>query len=379
MTRSRAYFKVKDRRQARKTNPPTSSASPPPQPVARRRSYLLWFAGFAALLAILWLYAQFAFLAGAFFFALLAGSLVEPAVYFFEKRGWSRFTGLAAVFLPGAAMALTVFQIFGPHLTREAAALAILFASPRSEQAQAHTVEFLAGIFPWLQNAVFKQSLRADLARLQHELQQSALDLNTALLTSWPAWAVLAILVFVLLAEGRALRRGLINAVPNHALEKSVWLLHVIPARLQDFLRRQALLALGCAAAMALAFYLMRLPGPFTLGMMAGCCFLTPYFGSLLGAAITLATGVLAAGAFGLTLPILIAFATVDLIKNILLSMRPGKAGVVVGPLETFAGMIAGGSLAGIGGLLFAAPMLALIKIVLQESLNAGRHFNARR
>ena len=130
---------------------------------------------------------------------------------------------------------------------------------------------------------------------------------------------------------------------------------------------------------MMLAFYLMRVPCFLILGMFAGLGSLTPYFGSLLGATIALTIGVVAGGAYGLVLPMLLAFATADLIKNALLAWRVFKAGSILGPLETVLGVLMGGSLAGLWGLFFAAPALAMIKIALQESLKMARDFRARR
>jgi predicted PurR-regulated permease PerM len=270
---------------------------------------------------------------------------------------------------------LVLFLFCTPRLSQEAETLSTFFATPRAERFGARALSWLTGIFPWLQNGNLQQRLLQDYHGLQRALEQSALQLTSTLLTSWPALVILAVLVLVLLAESRALRRAIVDAVPNRHLEKSVLLLHEAPERLHRFLRVQALLAFFVAASMVLAYYLMHLPCFLTFGVIAGLSSLLPYFGSLLGATMTLLLGVIQTGSYHLTLPILLAFATIDLIKNAALSLRAFKAGLVLGPLETTLGMMLGGSLAGVWGIFFAAPALALIKIVLQEGAKIMRDF----
>jgi predicted PurR-regulated permease PerM len=311
--------------------------------------------------------------------AVVLAALLEPAVSFFEKKGWSRFTCAITVLPLAAAILFAVFQLFAPRLAQETEALSSFFTSQNAERFGGRALAWLTGIFPGPRNLAVQQRFLADYAALQRAFERGALHLTSVLLLSWPALIVSAILVFVLLAESRRLRRTTIDAVPNRLWEKSVLLLHVTPERLNRFLRIQMLMACFVAAGMSLAYYLMRLPCFLTFGVIAGISSFLPFFGSLMGAMMTLLLGVVNTGAYHLTLPILLAFATVDLIKNAALSLRAFKAGLVLGPLETIGGMILGGSLAGVWGIFFAAPALALIKIVLQESLKITRDFRGRR
>ncbi|MGH7495419.1 MAG: AI-2E family transporter [bacterium] len=380
MTPKRAYFKVKDRRTARKSNSPPSPASrsTPPPATRLRRSFAFLLLGLSALAAVLWISAQSTFVAGLMVIAVALASLLEPVVCSFEKQGWSRVTGVIAAFLPATLVFFFFFQFCTPRLSQEAETLSTFFASPRAERFSERALDWLIGIFPWLQNLTVKQRLLQDYYGLQRALEQGALHLTSTLLTSWPVLIVLAILVFILLAESRALRRAIIDAVPNHYWEESVLLLHETPKRVNRFLRVQVLIAFFVALAMVLAYYLMRLPCFLTFGVIAGLSSFLPYFGSLVGATITVLLGVIQTGAYHLTLPVLLAFATIDLIKNAALSLRAFKAGLVLGPLETILGMLLGGSLAGVWGVFFAAPALALIKIVLQEGAKIMRDFRGR-
>ncbi len=375
MTPKRAYFKVKTRRSARPSHSPTPPA-PPPQPPAPARRLLI--AGLAVLTALLWLYSYVTFAAGQLFLAVIIASLFEPAVSFFEKKGWSRSTGVAAVFALSALILFGVFPPFAQRLAQEAEAISSFFASKKPEQFGGRAVSWLGEVLPWLQNAMFKQRLLADYDHWKKAVELSALSLTSVLLTTWPALVLLAILILVLLAEGQIMRRALIKAVANRHLEKTVWLLHTLPTRLQQLWRAQALTACAVTALMAFAFYLMQVPCFLILGMFAGLSSLTPYFGSLLGATMALMIGVVAAGAYSLILPMLLAFATIDLMKDAAMSLRFLKAGMVLRPLETILGIIVGGGLAGVWGLFLAAPLLAVIKIVLQESLRMARDFRMR-
>ncbi len=380
MTPGRAYFQVKDRRTARTLRPPRPASSPSPPPASRWRQRLLF--GAACLLfltAALGLYSRLAFALGVLAFSLMISFLLEPFLAYFERAGWSRFTGILIIFLLLAAITLIAFPPFARQLGQEVETLSSFFASKKPEQFGTQTLAALAKIFPWLQNANLKQKLLSDYLRFIAGAEQSAAGIAAVLLTSWLAAALSAVFAFILLVEAPPWRRAIIDLVPNQHWGKTVLWLHTLPGRLSKFLRVQIFAAIAVAVIMTFAFYLMRAPCFLLLGLIAGLASLTPYFGSLVGTIFALVLVVIGDGAYSLALPILIAFATVDLIKNLILSSRALKAGSVLGPLETLLGLVVGGNIAGVWGLFCAAPLLGAIKILVIQSLRLARDFHARR
>ena len=125
------------------------------------------------------------------------------------------------------------------------------------------------------------------------------------------------------------------------------------------------------AALTTLGLWALGMPYFLAFGVFAGVAAIVPFFGVLLS---TLVPALFALGAFGVTKALLVAAlgVVVHLIEANFVAPVVMERQVNLPPVITIAGVLLIGKLFGLGGLIIAVPILALVMILI-------RHILARR
>jgi predicted PurR-regulated permease PerM len=166
-----------------------------------------------------------------------------------------------------------------------------------------------------------------------------------------------------LLANSRNIKAAFIAAVPHAYRHDADELWDTLADALSRYLGGLAIIMAVQGALSTVALYLIGVPYPVALGGWVAITAVIPILGAWIGAI----PGVLVAFSVSPTAVVLTALvflAIQQLEGNFLTPMIQGQS-IRVNSVVVFLGVIVGGALAGIMGMLFAVPVLAAIRVLL--------------
>jgi predicted PurR-regulated permease PerM len=193
-------------------------------------------------------------------------------------------------------------------------------------------------------------------------LQQAGTRILSGLGYLLPAILV-PILAFFLLKDARDIRSNLIGAVEDRSDRRTMRaILDDVHVALRSYIRALVLLAIASFCAWAIFLSAMRYPYELLLAGLAGILEFIPVFGPAVALVIILiVAGV--AGSGGL-LWILLFFAIYRVFQDYILNPYLMSSGVEIHPLLVLFAVLAGERLAGIPGMFFSIPAIAILKVV---------------
>lgn len=190
------------------------------------------------------------------------------------------------------------------------------------------------------------------------------------------AIVIIPFVAFFLLKDGREMKKLFVSHVPNRYFEMTLNVLHKIDMQLGGYLRGQFIEAFVIASLSVIALAILQVKYFTIIGIVAGLANMVPYVGPVAGAVpaiiVTLANG----DDFIKLLYIVIAFAIVQLIDNILVQPLVLSRSVNLHPLIIVFAVLIGGQFFGLLGMLLAVPSAGIIKVTFMEIYNAVRKYH---
>jgi predicted PurR-regulated permease PerM/GNAT superfamily N-acetyltransferase len=302
--------------------------------------------------------------------ALLLAFILDPVVDFLERRARIPRTGATAlVFLVLIAAAVTAPVIAAPPIIRAVNSLNLDFA-----RIAAQLDRFFAQPVQVLQWEI-------DLRDVYREFQQGIRQFLTAVATGTVNFVVgfvstLFWVIFILLSSFYLTRDAdrivawLDNMAPDPFREDFIRLRHEITKVWNAFLRGQLLLGLFIAVITTVVNTAIGLPNAPALGLLAGVLEFIPNIGPTI-AAIPAILIAFFQGSYWLPLSnfwfaVLVAgvYILIQQVEANLLIPRIMGRGLNLHPLVVLVAVILGGSLAGVLGVLIAAPTVATLRVL---------------
>ncbi len=221
---------------------------------------------------------------------------------------------------------------------------------------------------PWLEpsRAEIVAALNREAVRLGSSIgpfiQQTGTRLLSGLSYVLPIILV-PILAFFFLKDGEDIRVNLIGAVESgHDRTTVELILDDVHEVLRSYIRALVVLALASFLAWLIFLSLMRYPYELLLAGIAGVLEFIPVFGP--AAALVIMLVVCAVSGSGGLLWILIFWGCYRVFQDYVFNPYLMSAGVELHPLLVLFGVLAGNSLAGIPGMFFSIPALAILKVI---------------
>jgi predicted PurR-regulated permease PerM len=299
------------------------------------------------------------------FLAILLATTIEPAVDRLRRGPFSRGTGVLTIY---TAIVLAVglpLVLLAPSVAAEAGTFADNLPARFDGLRQ-----FGEHLEPMPLRTVVVGVLRQAAAELRHPATangQAIVSIGADVV----ATALKALLVFVLafywLLERSAIRRALLQAVPQRHASTAGAIWNELEVKLGAWVRGQLFLMLVVGVVSAVGFFLLGLPSPIVLAVLAALAEVIPIVGPYLAFApailVTLATQ-------SDRLIIVVTFAiVVQLIESNVLVPRVMQHALGISPLTILLGIQVGAILYGLPGALLAVPVAAAVQVILIRTI----------
>ncbi len=221
------------------------------------------------------------------------------------------------------------------------------------------------------------QELSTALRGFVEALAQRALDVLVGIAQGLFWLVFILIIAFYAVRDSRRITGELVGLAPPGYREDSARLLKELARVWNAFLRGELLLGLVVGTAVGVMTAALGLPYPWALGLFAGILELIPRFGPFIAAipgvllALIQGSAFIPLGNFWFAVVVAGAYAVIQFVENNFLIPRILGSTLDLHPLAVLIAVLAGGYLAGILGILLAAPVLATFRVL-------GRYVLAR-
>jgi predicted PurR-regulated permease PerM len=301
---------------------------------------------------------------------LLLSLVFEPAINYFETKGFKRFDVLVGLTVALCLAGGLIAWLLIPHLVSQVQNIASDMPHYR-QLVQDATMKIQA-----LLQSKFPQADIPDLYGLLVAKMGlgGKVDVNAMMGKLSSVFSVLSIVViipvvtFFLLADGHLIRQYALSLVPNTYFEMVMLLFNKIGSTLKLFLRGQMIDAFAVAVMTSIGLSIIGLPYALLIAIVAGLGNMIPYLGPIIGFMPALLVILLSPGGFsvGLLLGVVIVFVLVQFIEGTFVyPLAVGKS-VELHPLVVIIGITVGGQLGGIIGMLVTIPLIAMVKVSLE-------------
>ena len=196
---------------------------------------------------------------------------------------------------------------------------------------------------------------------------------------------VMVFLVFLLL-DGHNFKRAFIYAIPNRYFEMAMRILDKISDSISSYIRGQLLAALSVGITSVVGLYILQwitginIPYTFVIGCVAGLSNLIPFIGPIIGMLTTVIIYLVSEQVvpiqFIYVLSIMGVFAIVQLIDNLIVSPIIMSESMGIHPMFVIIFVLVGGAIAGPLGMLFAVPVTAILKVIIEELKWGFKNYN---
>ncbi len=179
------------------------------------------------------------------------------------------------------------------------------------------------------------------------------------------------ILTFVLLNDGRSIRKRIYQLVPNRFFEIFFLVSSQITASLSDYIRAKLVEAFLVGFLTFVGLALIQAPYAIVLGIVAGVTNIVPYLGPIIGAVPGLLIVSLDPSMSSLILPVALVYLIVNVIDMVVIFPVVVAKLVNLHPLILIAVVALGQQYYGLIGMLISIPIATAIKVVIQVTHQA--------
>ena len=177
-------------------------------------------------------------------------------------------------------------------------------------------------------------------------------------------WLVLIpILSFFLLKDADSFRRSALAMLPRGRLRwRGDEFFEDVNSTLAAYIRAQLTACLLIGVICSVGLWLIGLPSPLVLGIMAGMLEFVPLVGPLTMAIVAAALALLHSG-YWMALAVLIFLGVLRVVQDYVFYPRIIGVGIHLHPLAVILAILAGAELAGVAGVFLAIPVIAILTV----------------
>jgi predicted PurR-regulated permease PerM len=310
--------------------------------------------------------------------AFVIAYLLDPLIDRLERIGVRRRFGILLVLVLAGALVFMVLLLGVPRLVRELTALAerMPFYLERLVTVVVPELETRLGIeLPDTLEELLGglRGLELTALRAFRDVLLGTLSTVTGTLGTVVGLLVIPILAFYLLVEFDQLLRRAAEWIPRGQREYVVEKARTADHLISGFLRGQLLVATILGLLYAVGFGVIGIDLAIGVGLLAGVMALIPYLGNVVAVSLSSLLCVLEFGFDWHLLAVLGWYVVVQNLEGFVLTPRIVGGSVGLHPGAVIVALLIGGDLFGFLGLLIAVPAAAVVKVFVDELLEAYR------
>jgi predicted PurR-regulated permease PerM len=315
-----------------------------------------------------WLLYRFSQVVFILFIAIVMGTVIRPVVAWLHRRGLPRIAGVILVCLLLLALivgfVLLLFPLIVVQSTTIAAAVPGYYQSLRQwmanypDQLIVRLGDFLPATLPGLEPT--QQTGQQTLASAGQAFGYVTLAAKVIFMAT-----VILLMAFHWTLDGPRTIQSLLLLVPKGHRDSIGELISAMETKVGFYIAGQGILCLTIGIMSLVAYVLIGLPNVLVLALLAGVMEAVPLIGPLVGAipAALVALSIAPPKLVWVILATLVLHQT----ENYLLAPRVMRRAVGVNPFVSLLAFFAFGSLLGLGGVLMAIPMAAVVQLLLDR------------
>lgn len=323
------------------------------------------------------------------FIALFLGYLLDPAVDWFEERGFSRTVGIV-LFLGIGGVFLTLFIVFLSP-TVEKLITQITAGIPKlADLVQNQILPWYENrARPWLHETLgieltgadgvvssVGDTLKVQLPSLLQRVTSTLGDVwirTGAIVASVLNIVLVPVLTFFFLRDFDVMRLAAVDFLPSHNrawwLERISQMNVVVGAWFRGQVEVALILSVLYALGLGFVFGIsgIGLGSGVAIGLLSGMLNIIPYFGFLIGIVLSILLAVLDWHGVGPLIGVLIVFAVVQGLEGYLITPRVVGEKVGLPPVVVIITLLIGGQVLGLLGVLLALPIAGAFRVFLPD------------
>jgi predicted PurR-regulated permease PerM len=331
---------------------------------------IVWALIIAVTCLLLWAFQKILFLVVPFLLALILYYILYPTVQRLVLAGMSRAAAASLVTLAFLVLVVMCASLMLPWITMHLA------------DWQIAVERYLQGGISLLERSLARLEERYGMLQQAHLAAMVAQRLNNftsgfaehhvepiALgIAGWtPSLLLAPFLSFFFLKDGHRFQTFLVRAVPNAFFEKTLYLLSEVEQAARAYFLGLIKLTVLDTLTLAFGLWLIGMPAPLGLGLLAAVLAWVPYVGSILGGLLMV---LVAATDFpaepAMAVWVVGLFILVRLFDDFLfMPLTIGKS-LNMHPLVAVLMIFVGGAVAGILGLMLVLPVLGVVTVVCE-------------
>lgn len=292
--------------------------------------------------------------------------ILNPAVAYFEAKGFRRMHLICAGYLIAGALAFLVYVGVKSFIVNETIQLGANGpAYLKKLQLLSSVVETkLAHMLPLPSNVSAKaldSMMTSGLVRLQ-SLPSQALELVPLLLHG----LLVPFIGFFLLMDASDGMERLIQATPSRYVEQEIHLIGEIDASLGGYLRGILITALVIGTVSFIGLVLLGVDNALVISLLSGACSIIPYMGAAIGIVAGGAMAWYQFGTFWAAAKVALFFIAIRIADEIILQPVISRRSVHLHPMVNLLVLILGAETFGFMGLVFAVPAACIMKSLIK-------------
>ncbi len=312
-----------------------------------------------------WLMYKLADLLTVVIVSFLIAYILDPVASFMEAKGISRSTATTIIFLVFFLIVTLNVWLVLPGVFSQLFVLQKQLSSGGTDNLILALQDFIKSSFGSIdvESLDIKGKLESFMALASEEVKVILSNIGSIV----SAVAIIPFVVFFFLRDGRNMKKVFISYVPNRYFEITLNIMHKIDGQLGGYLRGQFTEATVVGLLGTIALVILNVKYSIIIGIFAGLANMIPYVGPVAGAVPAILVTLINGGSMTTIIYIVIAFAIVQFIDNMIVQPIVLAKSVDLHPLIIVFAVLIGGKFFGLLGLLLAVPMTGMIKVTASE------------
>ena len=302
--------------------------------------------------------------------SIVLAMLFSPMVVALERRGYPRWVSIAIIFAT-----IGVAATYGGFVGIQSGQREWKSFIEKEPEYFKATVSRLQTVeakwktkYPILQSLNPTQKLVRGVEQSTQWLVNSGPALMGEMLT---LLFLVPILTFVLLKDGRSIKKRFFELVPNRYFESVFSVTTEIMTALADYIRAKLVEAFLVGLMCTVAFAIVGAPYAIVLGVIAGVTNILPYVGPFIGAVPGLMVAAFDSTHPGLFVPVVMIYLIANIVDTVFIFPVVVAKLVDLHPLILIVIVMVGQQYYGLIGMLISIPIATALKVIIQKVYSA--------